>query len=66
MTSRAARLAVLLRRAQWELDDVAHALPEGRVSGAQCRTLAEGLEQLAGALRDHAADTSESAGVRSH
>jgi hypothetical protein len=48
-------LAGLLRRAQWLLDDAAHYLPEGRCSAEDCELLAKTLDQLAAAVREHAA-----------
>lgn len=47
------RLAVVLRAVQWELDDVAFALPRG-VSAQRCRHVANGLVELAEALRSYA------------
>lgn len=50
------QLAVLLRQAQWALDDAAHDVPAGRVS-TQCRMeLARTLEALAVVLRSSAPD----------
>jgi immunity protein Imm1 of predicted polymorphic toxin system len=46
-----ARLAVVLRSAQWTLDDLAHDLPAGRCTPQRLRELATVLEQLAVALR---------------
>lgn len=52
------QLAVLLRQAQWALDDAAHDLPVGRATGGQREQLAATLETLALVLRapvpDHA------------
>ncbi|MGW5642198.1 hypothetical protein ACWEV3_10930 [Saccharopolyspora sp. NPDC003752] len=41
------RLAVVLRTAQWELDEVAFALPRGEVTHEQRAHLAETLAALA-------------------
>lgn len=57
VTSENARLAVLLRRAQWELDDVAHALPADSCSPEACERLAALLIELAGAVRAHGRPT---------
>lgn len=46
-----AKLAVVLRSAQWTLDDLAHDLPAGRCTPQRLRDLAAVLEQLATALR---------------
>jgi hypothetical protein len=48
-------LAGFLRKAQWLLDDAAHYLPEGRCSAEDCELLAKTLDQLATAVREHAA-----------
>ena len=53
VTSDKARLAVLLRRAQWELDDVAHTLPAGRCAPEDRVRLAELLVELAAVLGAH-------------
>jgi hypothetical protein len=45
-----ARLAVVLRTAQWELDDVAFALPRGEVTDEQRARLAQTLATLADLL----------------
>lgn len=45
-----ARLAVVLRTAQWELDEVAFALPRGEVTQEQRARLARTLATLAGLL----------------
>lgn len=42
-----ARLAVLLRTVQWELDEVAFALPRGEVTPPQRARLAQNLATLA-------------------
>lgn len=46
-----AKLAVVLRSAQWALDDVAHDLPAGQCTSEQLRHLAETLARLSHALR---------------
>ncbi|MGH3620320.1 MAG: hypothetical protein ACRDQ5_00820 [Sciscionella sp.] len=43
-------MTVLLRAAQWKLDDVAHDLPAGRTTDYQCQQLAELLIELASLL----------------
>jgi hypothetical protein len=48
-------LAMILRKAQWLLDDAAFYLPEGRCSGEDCELLAKTLDQLAALLRERAA-----------
>ncbi|MCA1185904.1 hypothetical protein LCD36_05500 [Saccharopolyspora sp. 6T] len=50
----AAALAVLLRQAQWAIDDAAHRVPEDRFDGDEHRDLADALEALAGMLRARA------------
>lgn len=47
------KLAVLMREAQWTLDDIAHRLPEQRVTAAECTELADGLADLATSLRGY-------------
>lgn len=59
MTSENARLAVLLRQAQWELDDVAHTLPANSCSPEACEHLAALLIELAGAVRAHSRPTAD-------
>lgn len=49
------RLVVLMREAQWVLDDHAHRLPEERVTAEECINLADGLAGLVTFLRDYAA-----------
>lgn len=49
--SDAARLAIVLRQTQWELDRVAFNLPEGRVTQHEREQLADALVTLAGLLR---------------
>lgn len=56
MTSRNARLAVLLRKAQWLFDDAAHRVGGGRMSSEECTALAEVLDEMATAVREHADD----------
>lgn len=46
-----AELAVVLRAAQWSLDDLAHDLPAGRATPERLLDLATVLEQLAELLR---------------
>ena len=45
------QLAVLLRQAQWTLDDVAHDLPARRVTPEAREELARMLESLVSAIR---------------
>lgn len=53
MSGRDAALAVLLRKAEWMLDDAAHALGNERLTTTDREALAEALTELAGALREH-------------
>lgn len=46
-------LVVVIRQAQWLLDDVAHDLPAGRVSPEKGDELAVILESLATLVRQH-------------
>ena len=46
------KLAVILRKAQWLLDDAAHYLTQGRCSAEDREVLAETLDQLAALVRD--------------
>lgn len=46
-------LTVLLRAAQWKLDDVAHDIPAGRYTTAQCQHLGELLIELGRLLCSH-------------
>ncbi|MBE9375864.1 hypothetical protein IQ251_15545 [Saccharopolyspora sp. HNM0983] len=50
----AARLAVWVRTAQWALDEFAFALPRGEPSPRECHRVADGLVQLAAAIRRYA------------
>lgn len=50
----AAAVAVLLRQAQWALDDAAHRIPEDRLDSEAHQELAEALERLAAVLRSRA------------
>lgn len=52
MASGDAQLAVLLRKAEWMLDDAAHEVGGGRLSTADREALAVALDELAGALRE--------------
>ncbi len=54
MTSRDAHLAVLLRKAEWMLDDAAHEVGGGRMSSSEREALAEALAELCEALRQEA------------
>jgi hypothetical protein len=51
MSRRDTQLAVLLRRAQWMLDDAAHDLPAGRCTDDDREMLASVLDELTAALR---------------
>lgn len=51
MSRRDTQLAVLLRRAQWLLDDHAHKRPAGRCTAEDPEALAAVLDELAAALR---------------
>lgn len=48
------KLAVVLRKAQWLLDDAAHYLPKGRYDQRERDALAATLDQLAGLIREQA------------
>ena len=58
-----AQLAVLLRQAQWALDDAAHDVPAGRVSARSRVELAGTLEALAVVLRASAPDSARHSSV---
>ena len=47
-----ARVAVVLREAQWELDRIAFRLPRGEVTAAERAEPADTLVELAGLLRN--------------
>jgi predicted RNA-binding protein associated with RNAse of E/G family len=51
MTEEEGQLAVLLRQTQWLLDDLAYALPAGRVSAAKRNEAADILTSIASLLR---------------
>lgn len=57
MASGDAQLAVLLRKAEWMLDDAAYEVGGGRFSTADREALAAALDELAGALRECRAET---------
>lgn len=46
------KLAVVLRKAQWLLDDAAYYLPQGRCSAEDREMLAKTLDQLAALVRE--------------
>lgn len=48
------QLAVVLRSAQWALDDLAHDLGASRVNPARLREMAHALERIAVILRQRA------------
>ena len=48
------KLAVVLRKAQWLLDDAAHYLPQGTYDQRERDALAATLDQLAGLIREQA------------
>ncbi|MGH3910825.1 MAG: hypothetical protein ACRDRM_08320 [Pseudonocardiaceae bacterium] len=52
-------MAVLLRQAQWALDDAAHDFPAGRVTPGRRAELAETLEALAVVLRAAVPDATD-------
>ena len=52
MSSRATALAVLLRKAEWMLDEAAFEVGGGRYSDQQRRELATALDELSAALRE--------------
>lgn len=54
-----AQLAVLLRQAQWALDDAAHDFPAGRVTPGRRAELAGTLEALAVVLRAAVPDATD-------
>ncbi|MER7010335.1 hypothetical protein ABT324_02750 [Saccharopolyspora sp. NPDC000359] len=49
------KLAVMLRKAQWLLDDAAYYLPQGRCSTEDREMLANTLDQLAALVREQSA-----------
>lgn len=49
------KLAVMLRKAQWLLDDAAYYLPQGRCSAEDREMLAKTLDQLAALVREQGA-----------
>jgi hypothetical protein len=51
MTEEEGQLAVLLRQTQWLLDDLAHALPAGRVPATKRNEAADILTSVASLLR---------------
>lgn len=55
MKKKARQLAVLTRRVQWLLDDVAHDLAGERCSAHDAEALATALDELAAALRSSTA-----------
>ncbi|RCW40215.1 hypothetical protein DFQ14_11296 [Halopolyspora algeriensis] len=56
MAGRETALAVLLRKAQWMLDDAAFAVGGGRCAPEQRRVLASALDELSTALRETATE----------
>lgn len=54
MSEPTAMLATLLRGAQWKLDEAAFHIGARRFSQNQCVVLADGLTELATALRQYA------------
>lgn len=62
MGSRDAQLAVLLRKAEWMLDDAAFEVGGGRFSTADREALAAALDELASALRERRAEAVALAG----
>ncbi|MEV0054322.1 hypothetical protein AB0H34_27920 [Saccharopolyspora shandongensis] len=53
--SEGGKLAVVLRKAQWLLDDAAYYLPQGRCSAEDREMLAKTLDQLAALVREQGA-----------
>lgn len=53
------KLAVILRKAQWLLDDAAHYLPQGRCTADDRELLADTLDELAALIREGARDLVE-------
>lgn len=51
MTDRQTQLAVLMRKAQWMLDDAAFSIGGGRYSSTEAAELTTALDELAQALR---------------
>ncbi|WP_372495432.1 hypothetical protein [Saccharopolyspora soli] len=49
--SDAAQLAIVLRQAQWDIDNLAFELPTDQAGTAECRKLADELTELATLLR---------------
>ncbi|WP_019855562.1 hypothetical protein [Actinopolyspora mortivallis] len=58
--SAAAGLAGLLTQGQWLLEQTAYEVGGRRATAGQCREVAEALDELAAALREHA-ETRETA-----
>lgn len=54
MGSTDAQLAVLLRTAQWALDELAYDLPYGRATPARLEEMADALEKITFILRQRA------------
>ncbi|MHA6800622.1 hypothetical protein [Bounagaea algeriensis] len=52
--NRRIRMATLLLKGEWLLDDVAYRLGGDRCTPEECRDTARALEELAGALHDYA------------
>jgi hypothetical protein len=53
-SAKALRLAVVLRQAQWEIDDAAYKLPMGIYLPSHCTQLATAMDDVAKVLRDYA------------
>ncbi|NHD19255.1 MULTISPECIES: hypothetical protein [Actinopolyspora] len=53
------QLATLLRRAQWMLDEAAYKLGGKQLPDTDRHALAEALDELAAALREHADEPAE-------
>lgn len=53
MTSRGAQLGVVVRHAEWELNDYAFRVPRGEVGDQEAFQLAERLVALADVIRSH-------------
>lgn len=61
MTSRDARLAGLLLRCQWLLEEAAYELAASRLTSSERDDLAESLTRLTAALREHTAPGTDQA-----
>lgn len=56
MTAETARLAVLLRRTQWLIDDLAHEVGSGSLGKSELATAAAALAEVSKLLHDTSLD----------